>query len=267
MTKSYNFMNKLNQGIFALGAIALVGGVASQAKADISYTVSDASLEYVSVQFQGTTYGSVLAGGIGITASGPTGGAPSSYVSVCTDFLGSLYIGNTYTFASPIPTANALTTPGYNPDPSWGQVAPAAIQNAATLFANYHSALTSGNYDAAAGLQLAIWTVLYDSTGVGSVNAGSGAEFQAISTAMDSGAISQETSFLSALGSLAPSPDVKIFVPTPDSASNGNNPDGNPPQGLLLYAPVPEASTVITATLLLLSFGMCSLKSFGKFRA
>ena len=256
-------MNKLNQGIFALGAIALVGGVASQAKADISYTISDASLEYVSVQFQNTTYSSVLAGGIGITPAGSS----STYVSVCTDFLGSLYLGNTYTYAAPIPTANALTTPGYNPDPSWGQNAPAAIQNAATLFANYHSVLTSGNYDAAAGLQLAIWTVLYDSTGVGSINDGSGAEFQAISTAMDSGAISQETAFLNALGSLAPNPNVDILVPSPDSALNGNNPDGNPPQGLLVYAPVPEASTVITATLLLLSFGMCSLKSFGKFRA
>jgi hypothetical protein len=260
MTKSYNFMNKLNQGIFALGAIALVGGVASQAKADISYTVSDASLEYVSVQFQGTTYGSVLAGGIGITASGSS----STYVSVCTDFLGSLYLGNTYTYAAPIPTANALSAPGYNPDPAWGQNAPAAIQNAATLFANYHSALTSGNYDAAAGLQLAIWTVLYDSTGVGTFNAGSSAEFQALGT---SGAIGQEDTFLSALGSLTPSTTVDILVPSPDSPSNGNNPDLNPPQGLLIYAPVPEASTVITATLLLLSFGMCSLKSFGKFRA
>jgi hypothetical protein len=57
------------------------------------------------------------------------------------------------------------------------------------------------------------------------------------------------------------------LAPDLDNASNGPNPDGNPPQGLLIYAPVPEASTVITATLLLLSFGMCSLKSFGKFRA
>jgi hypothetical protein len=260
MTKSNNFMNKLNQGIFALGAIALVGGVASQAKADISYTVSDVSLEYVSVQYNNTTYGSVLAGGIGIT---PTGSS-STYVSVCTDFLGSLYIGNTYKYAAPIPTANALSAPGYSPDPEWGQNGPAAIQNAATLFANYHSVLTSGDYDAAAGLQLAIWTVLYDSTGVGTFNAGSSAKFQALGT---STAISQEDTFLNALSSLPANPNVEFLAPDLDNASNGNNPDGNPPQGLLLYAPVPEASTVITATLLLLSFGMCSLKSFGKFRA
>lgn len=255
-------MNKVNRRIFTLGAIALVGGLASQAKADISYTISDASLEYVSVEFNNTAFPSVLAGGIGITASGPTGGAPSSYVSVCTDFLGSLYIGNTYTYAQPIPTANAL--PGYNPDPAWAQVPAAAIQNAATLFANYHSVLTSGNYDAAAGLQLAIWTVLYDSTGLGTYNNGTGALFQAPGTG---GPYDQETAFLNALGSLTPTSSVDILLPTPDSPQNGNNPDNNPPQGLLVYAPVPEASTVITATLLLLSFGMCSLKSFGKFRA
>ena len=183
-------------------------------------------------------------------------------MSVCTDFLGSLYLGNTYTYAAPVPTANAL--PGYHPDPAWGQNAPAAIQNAATLFGNFHSALTSGDYQAAAGLQLAIWTVLYDSTGVGTFNEGSGAEFKALGT---SGAISDENTFLSALGSLTPSSNIDLLEPSPDSALNGNNPDLNPPQGLLIYAPVPEASTVITATLLLLSFGMCSLKSFGKFRA
>jgi hypothetical protein len=259
MSKSYYFVNKFNQRVFALGAIALVSGMASQAKADISYTVSDASLEYVSVQFQGTTYDSVLAGGIGITALGSS----STYVSVCTDFLGSLYIGNTYTYAAPIPTGNVLSA-GYSPDPAWGQNADAAIQNAATLFASYHSALTSGNYDAAAGLQLAIWTVLYDSTGVGTFNAGSGAEFQALGT---SGAISQEDAFLNALSSLPANPNVGFLAPDPDNGNNGNNPNGNQPQGLLIYAPVPEASTVITATLLLLSFGMCSLKSFGKFRA
>jgi hypothetical protein len=258
MSKSYNFMNKLNQGIFALGAIALVGGVASQAKADINYTISDATLEYVNVEYNNTAYSGVLAGGIGITASGSS----STYVSVCTDFMGSLYLGNTYQYAAPVPTANALPD-GYNPYPNWAQVPAAAIQNAATLFANFHSALTSG-YDSAAGLQLAIWTVLYDSTAVGSFNNGSGALFQTSGTG---GAYDQEAAFLSALSSLPANPNVDILMPDPDNSGNGNNPDGNVPQGLLIYAPVPEASTVITATLLLLSFGMCSLKSFGKFRA
>ncbi len=198
-------------------------------------------------------------------AVGPTGGAPSSYVSVCTDFNGSLYLGSTYTFNAPIPTANALTTPGYSPDPSWGVNAPAAIQNAATLFANYSSVLTSGNYDAAAGLQLAIWTVLYDSTAVGTVSTAPGAEFLGVDDGSDTAAIAFLNGYLADLSGLTPSTTVGIFTPSPDGPQG--NPDGNPPQGLLIYAPVPEASTVVTATLLLLSFGVCSLKSFGKFRA
>ena len=260
-------MNILNRSIFTVGAITLAGGLCSQAKADISYTISDASLEYVTVQYQSTQY-SVLAGGIGITATTATGGAPSSYVSVCTDFMGSLYLGNNYSYAAPIPTSGALAA-GYNPDPSWGTAAAAAIQNASTLYANYSSVLTSGNYDAAAGLQLAVWTALYDSTGVNTLNTGSGATFLAVNNGADSTAITDEMAYLNALegGTLTGGSPVQIFLPDPDDYTNGGNPPNVPPQGLLLYAPVPEASTVITATLLLLSFGICSLKSFGKFRA
>jgi hypothetical protein len=273
MSKTNNSMNKLNQRILALGAIAMAGGIASQAKADISYTISDASLEYADVQYQGSEY-TVLAGGIGITAnnvspslpSGPNpSSGPSTYVSVCTDFAASLYLGDTYSYNAPIPTANALTTPGYSPDPAWGPNGSAAIQNAATLFANFGSVLSGSDLDKAAGLQLAVWMALYDSTGVGTLNLGSNAELLAASNG--SGATADAYSFLSQLAGLTPNTGVDIFTPDPDSPTNGNNPDGNPPQGLLLYAPVPEASTVITASLLLLSFGMCSLKSFGKFRA
>jgi hypothetical protein len=262
MSKSYNIMNKLNQSLLSLGVVAVVGGLASQAKADISYTISNSSLEYVDVNYNGSQY-SVLAGGIGITAAGGSGG-PSSYVSVCSDFGASLYLGNTYQFNAPIPTSSALSTPGYNPDPTWGKNAAAAIQNASTLFANYSSALTGGNVDQAAGLQLAIWMSLYDSTGIGAVDTSAGAELTAVS---DSTAATDAYAYLSDLTGLTPSTGVQILTPNPDDASNGPNPDGNPPQGLLLYAPVPEASTVVTASLLLLSFGMCSLKSFGKFRA
>jgi hypothetical protein len=66
-------------------------------------------------------------------------------------------------------------------------------------------------------------------------------------------------------------PNVGILVPSPATAANGNNPDGAPPQELLVNMPVPptavpEASTVVTGMLLLMSFGLCSLKSFGKSR-
>jgi hypothetical protein len=263
VNKTFRTNKQLNQRIFLLGAIALAGGLASQAKADVSYTISDASLETVAVQYQGNDY-NVLAGGIGITASGSSGNAPSSYVTVCTDFGGSLYLGSTYKFNDPQATANVL--PGYSPVSPWMQNASAAIQNAATLFANYRSVLTGGNFDAAAGLQLAIWTALYDSTQVGVVNTGSGALFLGVQTTQDATAIADMNTYLGALPGLNPTTSVDILTPSPAGSSQGNA-DGVAPQSLLIYAPVPEASTVVTATLLLVSFGLCSLKSFGKFRA
>jgi hypothetical protein len=72
--------------------------------------------------------------------------------------------------------------------------------------------------------------------------------------------------YLAALAGLTPSTTTEILTPSPAGSAQGN-PDGNAPQSWLVYAPVPEASTVVSATLLLLSFGVCSLKSFGKFRA
>jgi hypothetical protein len=65
-----------------------------------------------------------------------------------------------------------------------------------------------------------------------------------------------------------------VFVPNPTSTANVWRFDGSPSelsvstpasQGLE-PTPVPEASTVIAGMLLLLSFGVCSLKSFWKFR-
>ena len=261
-----NYSNKRPvRNVTILAALVFAGSAVVDSKADLSYTISDASLETVTVDFNNSQY-SVLAGGIGLTAQGPTGGAPSHYVSVCTDFGGSLYIGETYTFASPVPTSSALSSSFYKPDPAWGTDGSAAIQNAATLFANYSSVLTSGNSDEAAGLQLAIWTALYDSPSVGMVSTSGTPEFKAISNSQDSAAVNDMNTYLNSLGSLTPSSSIEMFLPNPDSASNGSNADGNPPQALL-YAPVPEASTMVAASLLLLAFGVCSLKSFGRFRA
>lgn len=66
-------------------------------------------------------------------------------------------------------------------------------------------------------------------------------------------------------------PPVGLLVPSPEATMNGNNPNDTPQQEVLPDSrrrptPVPEASTIITGALLLLSFGVCSLKSFGKSR-
>ncbi len=93
-------MKQTNKKLQILGAVALTAALATQAKADISYQISDYLMEYASVSINGgSSYQNELAGGLGITeisSSGSTGNAPSSYVALCTDFGGDyIYFGNT----------------------------------------------------------------------------------------------------------------------------------------------------------------------------
>ena len=263
---------KINRNIQALAALVLASGLVSGAKADITYKISDYSLENanVSFNFSGDTPSgpvgtdqTILAGGIGITATTPTAGTggPSSYVSVCTDFAATLYIGNSYTYANPAQIPDA----SYVPDPT--QVA-GGLQSAANLFSKYSGLLTDGKRDDAAALQLAIWTVLYDPLGTINLNSSTtigNSTFAVNSRGTSAGAFSELKTLLESIPDPTQS-SVEILVPSPQSGSNNGNWQSDPPQALL-YAPVPEASTVLTASVLLVSFGVCSLRSFGKHRA
>ena len=257
-----------NKSIQALAALVLASGLASQAKADITYSVSGYSLENASVSYDFSSLNpsgpsgsaSVLAGGIGITAQSSTvgTGAPSSYVTVCTDFEATLYLGNNYKYSNPA----TIPDSGYLPDP--GQVS-GGLQSAANLFSKYSGLLTDGNSDDAAALQLAIWTVLYDSTWTYTGSSIGNSTFAVNSSGTTTGAFSELKTLLETI----PDPtqnSVELLVPDPQNGSNNGNNQGDPPQALL-YAPVPEASTVIAASTLLLSFGVCSMKSFSKKRA
>ncbi len=280
-----NVMKQINKKYCILGVAALAAGLAPQAQATISYQISNAGLESANVSFDGTAYNGVLAGGIGITSTGGSGG-PSSYVSLCTDFLGSLYLGNTYTYNAPV----SITTPGLTGiAPAWGAdnagktgsaidttSATLGLDYAAELFNNYGSVLTTGTTDQKAALQLAVWTALYDTTSSGVINAiGSRFDMNVLSSAGMT-ALGMLNQLVSPLSSSYVAPSVSLLVPNPISGGINTNPDGAPPQELfvatpnpqaLAPTPVPEASTVVTGTLLLLSFGLCSLKSFGRSRS
>ena len=70
----------------------------SQAYGTVSYQITDGGLDWYgnSIQlagYNGGTAFSVLAGGIKITQTGGDTGVPSSYVTVCTDVGGTLYLG------------------------------------------------------------------------------------------------------------------------------------------------------------------------------
>ena len=254
-------MNMQSKTFCALGLVLLGVGITSSARATISYEISNAGLEAVNVSFDGTAYNGVLAGGIGINStSGNT-------VAICTDFLGSLYLGNTYTYNSAV----SVYTPGLTGvAPVWGADSGAttptlALENAAQLFNNNVAVLTGNNTAAKAGLQLAIWDALYNTTGQGTVTGtrfsfGAGTAADAYASIYLSGLVDPSTLASDALSS------VGFLIPNPDTAANGQNPDGSVPQELLVATPVPEASTMIAGALLLLPFGLCSLKSLRKTR-
>jgi hypothetical protein len=278
MYQTYIANNKLKQNIAILGAFALTAALASQARADIQYTISssEADLSAVNVTVNNTAYTGVLAGGIIVNAKAgqSLGTAPSSFVSVCSDFNGALYLGSTYSFNAPVSTVSVENgTANYTPDPNWNND-PYALQNAAALFAAHNSVLSGGGAKAA-GLQLAIWTALYDSIGTTGdrIVLNSSSYFQAENYAnpTQGSAAYYMNLYLSNLGTPGDVPSVSILTPGPDSSTNNGVNSGygssEPPQALLVYTPVPEASTVLSGSLLLLSFGVCSLKSFGKFRA
>jgi hypothetical protein len=264
-----NMTNKKQLGC-ALATLAV--GAALSAHATIAYQVSNGGLESANVSLDSVTYDGILAGGIQLTQTGGSGG-PSSYISICTDFLGSLYLGNTYTFNSPVSVSSANLV-GVGLDPVWGAdnfgktaltadatSAQYALQNAAQIFANNMGVLNTGTLDQKAALQLAVWDALYDTTSSGLIT-GTRFGFDGSSAA---GGIAE--GWLTGLENPSDpsyvSPNIGLLMPSPALPSNGNNPDGSPPQELLV-APVPEASTVIAGMFSLLPLGLWGIRSMRK---
>jgi hypothetical protein len=276
-------------------AVATVGCVFNaSATVDVYYKVDNGKtsktssgyqdLETFNVKFNSTTYNGIFAGGEMLTQTG-TGHAvntsmPLNYVSICTDFLGSLYIGSTYAFA-PVSISGQTGI-----DPGWNNPA-LAIQNADELFMKYGDVGSGGigtgggptlTVEDMAALQLAVWMSLYDTESNGKVDAIATAktwhapaytpEFQ-VTGGSDSGAISLALSWVASLtgnydnaGSLL-KPDLKL--------GSQHNPDGQYPQELLYcssvpLSSVPEPATILAGVLLLLPLGVSTIRSLRKSR-
>lgn len=235
-------------------------------------------------------------GSVSINGNAPSGpnvaGMPVNYVTMCTDINGSLYLGDSYSYQTPV-----STFAGHNGlNPTWGGTGTPsqAIQNAAMLFYHFGN-LTSGGVteagaasaqaDAMAGLQLAIWEALYDTQANGQVQANEGtstinsnARFKVYSTAQstvgssDANAITIANSELSYLNGLSNEGNFGIpgylLFPNPDTQYSGDpydnaNEDHEPPQELL-FAPVPEPTTLIAGALLMAPFGSSLLRGLRK---
>jgi len=232
------------------------------------YQVNNGGLESFNVQIDNTVINGALAGGILINRVSTTDPSmPKSYVTVCTDIEGTLYLGQSYTYNTPV-TAFAGET-GIAPTwgiPSNGNAAAEAIQNAAYLFYTYGQ-LTStgvglGTTTLKAALQLAVWDALYNTTDTGQIEAMTASDARFKVTAGDQAAITQAKAWIAALNGMGDEEGnfgLAGYLLTPFTTPHNYNTDGKPPQGLM-FGVVPEAPTVIASALLLLPFAASAFK-------
>lgn len=295
MEKPNFFVQTVLAGVFCLA-------VEARASLEVDYTIANpyvgttggtgtdsgyADLQTLNLKIDTQTIGGAFAGGIEITEAGtPVAGLPVNYTTLCTDIGGTLFLGDTYAYKTPITPFGTLT----GVDPTWGGLngpgiklinpanAAQAIQNAAFLFYHY-GGLTSGGItgtaDQMAGLQLSVWEALYDTMGNGQVVVNSTSRLQVL-TGGDATAIADANTLISHLNSQPlignfAYPGYLLFPDPADDSNGGNIGYGNsePPQELLIGASrdpstilgaVPEPSTVLAGALMLLPFGATILR-------
>jgi len=251
------------------------------ANASVTYQINNGGLEAFNVAIDGTSINGALAGGILINQISSDASMPSSYITLCTDIEGTLYLGQSYEYVTPVtpfsgqtgvnPTWGAINTPAYlSAHTANAANAAQAIQNAAHLFYTYGQLTDTGLGGTTvqkAALQLAVWEALYDTTAGGSVT---GSRFTV--SGGDAAAIALAGSWLSGLDGSYGLTGYLLF-PTQGSSVNA---DGEPPQELLIGIsespnlpgqPVPESPTVIAGALLLLPFAASTFKILRKKRA
>lgn len=263
-----------------------MGGCVSSASADVSYTVGGTSdLEEFNVKFDGSYYNNIYAGGIQISQPSSSKDAlPNNYVSVCTDFLGTLYVGQTYHYDGQAVAVTSLTT---GIAPAWSSTESFTL--ASYLF-NTDGDLGSGGMgtgngpkltvDDMAALQLAVWMVLYDTTATTNPNTGkttvsvndTGGAFKVSEVNGDGAAIIEAyndvnnavafvdglTGNYSGMDSLL-KPDTTTYPDQNDL--KGEN--GHDPQELMI-ASVPEPATILAGVLLILPLGVSTIRNLRK---
>jgi hypothetical protein len=191
--------------------------------------------------------GTADVGQLVMTTSNPN--FSSTLLSYCTDV--GVFLANTYNY-TPTPLSSATGVA-----PVWIS---GGIQNAATLW--YNDKATAATATQTAGLQLAIWELLYNnvassySTSIFSSHSNKGFYL----TTSDAGTLAAETyavSILNNFKNLPPEQNVEWLAPTESNGAIGGS------QGLLYQTPsVPDASS----TLALLGFAVTALGVTRKLR-
>jgi hypothetical protein len=252
-----------------------------------TYLVGSGGLESFNLQMDGDSadYVNSLAGDMTFThESGPG----ASFSTVCTDVAATLYIGGTYTYNQPVSFAGQTGL-----DPVWGAFVSgspnsanevAAIQAAADVFYKYSSVfsgslggLQGSDLDQKAGLQLAVWTALYDTsvnagvTSISSFTSGS-SRFQVLGLGnlsapgwnVSAGTVAAENDAVTMLGAVNFSDlySGNLLVPNAAAQNGGyfNEPTVTAQEVLINVTPVPEPTTLIAGGLLLLPFAGSALR-------
>jgi hypothetical protein len=249
-------MKNSKRAIQMLALVVAVECSMAAASASVTYQINNGGLEAFNLKIDSTSINGALAGGILINKKAGDASMPSSYVTVCTDIEGTLYLGQYYEYVTPVTPFSGQA--GINPN--WGTgingdgSAAKAIQNAAHLFYTYNqltSAGIGGTVEQMAALQLAVWEVLYNTDASGSVT---GSRFTV--SGGDAIAIAAASTLVSGLDG-AYGLTGYLLYPTQGREVNA---DGEPPQELLIANPVPESPTVIAGALLLLPFAASTFR-------
>ena len=203
---------------------------------------------------------SALVGEITLAQTGGNLGQdlPKNYSTVCVDLKGTLYVPGNYGFSD----ATQFATGGNGIDPTWGFHSDAtdaaqAIQHAADLVYTHLVQGSDWANDAThwAALQLSVWDALYDTTADNystSQYGLSSGRFRA--TGGTTSAITLADTWLSGINMYA-TYSGSLLIPDPTSQHNATA------QELFInVTPVPEPTTVLAGALLLLPFGMSTLR-------
>lgn len=242
-------------------AAALVLGGALSAKATITLQLLDATSKARTGFTSSGSAGAAIAGNelIGIYRFNSSGdeGPANPFWSTCLSPIGNLDWG-VHNYSSLNFVAGST---GNNPA-SWSTVgtADSGIQNAQYLWRLFSpTIIASGNADQGAGLALAMYEALYDSTGYGAYNTANSGTFYL-------------TSVLPSAVSTAMSGYLGALNPVSVTANQGNGyvlrsgETGAGQDMIWNVTPVPEPTTLIAGALLLLPFGASTLRFIRKNR-
>jgi hypothetical protein len=228
--------------------VGIVGLIGSARAAFVNYTIGSGGLDSFNITWDATTE-NALAGGILLTKVSGNSSMPGSFLTVCTDIGGTLFLGRTYGYSASTPFAGESGV-----KPTWGAGnaasltsaanAAAAIQAAANIFFTHSSVLNGGSVAEKAALQLAVWETLYDTTAGSTAYALGSGRFKVNSG--NAAAVGIATTWL---GEVDLNASYTGYLLKPDPAQQ---------YGLfgqeVFYdvTPVPEPTTVIAGALLLL---------------